>query len=706
MDPALHRSLPAVGLVLNLLLLVAALAADRRDPRNRAFAAFIAALATWNLGVMGLRSAAGPAAALRWEWLIHVAIAVVPVCFTEYVRAFLGRPRGRLLAAAYVLAAVFVALAPTRWLVADVSTTMWGYAPVPGPAYGPFLVYFYGYLVGGAATLALAARHLRGALVTRARWIVAGSVVTLLGGAADFIRFVAGWERLYPIGIPANIFFGLALGLAIVRYRLVEISVVMRRAVLYTLASLALVPFLIVAINAVARAGRGDVGGSLVAALIAAAALAAGLPLLRKVELLLERVMFHREHGVRNALLGLAHELGNATDVAGVARVLTHGLVDEIPVRSAGLYMPDPPDTRFWGVERHLAAGDDIAPLPERLDAALIEWLATRQAVFIAEDELLHAGGGAALVEVARALHVASVALAVPIVEDDALAAVVLIGEKRSGAVFSRDELELLDAVAGNASIALRNARLYDDLRRRIEDVQAAHAQLSQSAKLAAIGELAASVAHEVNNPLMVIFGHADRLRRELAGNVAAEARLDAIDEQTRRAAGIMQQLLDFARRREPTLGPLDVNDVLTRSLDLVSARLAHNRIVTDVVHVAETSRVIGDRDQLTQVFVNLFNNALDAMPGGGTLSVRTELRSADGIPCLAVSVSDSGAGIPAEHLAHLFRPFFTTKPDGKGTGLGLSVSAGIIKHHEGTIEVASEPGKGTIFRVSLPLAR
>src|SRR5258705_2792374 len=236
MEPSLHKALPAVALVLNVLLAVVALAADRRDARNRSFAAFAGALAAWNLGVIGLRSAGDPAAAMRWEWLIHVAIALVPAFFAEYVRAFLRRDRGRLLTAAYALAGVFAGLAPTPWLVTGVAQTVWGYAPVPGPAYGPFLLYFYGYLIGGAVVLARDAGA-RGALATRARWIVAGILVALLGGAFDFVRFMAGWERLYPIGIPANMVFGLALGVAIVRYRLVDVTVVMRRAGLYALTS-------------------------------------------------------------------------------------------------------------------------------------------------------------------------------------------------------------------------------------------------------------------------------------------------------------------------------------------------------------------------------------------------------------------------------------------------------------------------------------
>jgi two-component system NtrC family sensor kinase len=293
----------------------------------------------------------------------------------------------------------------------------------------------------------------------------------------------------------------------------------------------------------------------------------------------------------------------------------------------------------------------------------------------------------------------------VPVVEDDALGAVILVGEKRSGEAFSGEELALLEAVAANAGIALRNARLYDDLRRRIEDVQAAHQQLSQSAKLAAIGELAASVAHEVNNPLMVTLAHADRLRRGIPAGSPLLARIDAIEEQTQRAARILRRLLDFARRREPALAALDLREVIEHALELVGARLAASGIVAQNESVGELPPVMGDRDQLTQVFVNLFNNALDAMPDGGTLRVRSERRAADGIPCATAVVSDTGVGMGVEELRHIFQPFYTTKPEGKGTGLGLSVSLGIVRRHEGTMEVTSERGKGTAFVVSLPLA-
>jgi two-component system NtrC family sensor kinase len=294
--------------------------------------------------------------------------------------------------------------------------------------------------------------------------------------------------------------------------------------------------------------------------------------------------------------------------------------------------------------------------------------------------------------------------VALPIFEDARLEAVLIVGEKRSGDGFDPDELELLEALAGNTAIALKNARLYDTLRRRMDELQVTQDQLLQSAKLAAIGELASSVAHEVNNPLMVIMGQAGLASRELDGLPATQTRLDTIVEQTHRASKIIRDLLDFARRREPTPEPVEIRDVLERSLQLVGGRLTAGGVVGEVEVLGPVPLITGDRDQLTQVFVNLLTNAVDAMPDGGHVLLQAELRTAAGVRCLSVNVSDTGVGMTPEQVRRVFEPFYTTKPEGKGTGLGLAVSAGIVRKHEGTLEVFSELGKGSTFVVSLPI--
>jgi signal transduction histidine kinase len=291
----------------------------------------------------------------------------------------------------------------------------------------------------------------------------------------------------------------------------------------------------------------------------------------------------------------------------------------------------------------------------------------------------------------------------VPLTLDDTLAAILLVGEKVSGEVFSAAELELLEMLVGQTAIALKNARLYDDLRRQMAEPQSTQQQLIQSAKLAAIGELAAGVAHELNNPLTVILGKTGLLLRDAAAGSTAETKLSDIEREALRAGKIAQNLLDFARRREPKHEPIDLNRLVERVLDLLQAKLRGRPIQVETQFDARLGAMLGDGDQLTQVLINLAGNAIDAMPKGGRLTIATRAQADSDTGVLVVS--DTGRGISPEHLARIFEPFYTTKAEGNGTGLGLSITQGIIASHKGQLTVESVVGEGTSFTVRLPLA-
>jgi signal transduction histidine kinase len=229
---------------------------------------------------------------------------------------------------------------------------------------------------------------------------------------------------------------------------------------------------------------------------------------------------------------------------------------------------------------------------------------------------------------------------------------------------------------------------------------------LVQSHKLTAIGTLTAGVAHELNNPinnLMLTAAALDEDYHDLDDVQRMELVADLISE-SERARDIVRNLLDFARETEVELEPLEVEEIIGDTLQLASnqVRLARVKVKGEVEEGAPS--VFGDRNQLTQVFLNLVLNALDAMPEGGTLTISVE-KSDDG-NYVNVSFTDTGVGIAPQNLASIFDPFFSTKKHAKGTGLGLSVSLGIIKQHGGDIDVHSEPGNGTTFTVSLPTAR
>src|SRR5918992_1144020 len=227
--------------------------------------------------------------------------------------------------------------------------------------------------------------------------------------------------------------------------------------------------------------------------------------------------------------------------------------------------------------------------------------------------------------------------------------------------------------------------------------------RLMESDRLAAVGELVAGVAHEVNNPLASISAFAQLLLRDGGLSEPQRESLEVIKAETVRASQVVKDLLAFARRSEPLREPLDLNLVVTRTLRLRHYQLSTNQIHVDTDFSRELPSVVGDARQLQQVCLNLVTNAIQAMAPMGEGRLRVVTR-ADG-QSVILEMTDSGHGIPQSVRARIFEPFFTTKPEGEGTGLGLSVSYGIVTAHRGTIELAETSASGTTFRITLPSA-
>jgi two-component system NtrC family sensor kinase len=227
--------------------------------------------------------------------------------------------------------------------------------------------------------------------------------------------------------------------------------------------------------------------------------------------------------------------------------------------------------------------------------------------------------------------------------------------------------------------------------------------RLMESDRLAAVGELVAGVAHEVNNPLSSISAYAQLLLRDPAIEGVQREQVEVIRSETTRASQVVKDLLAFARRSEPRHEPLDLNLVVARTLRMRAFQLSSQRVIVQQSLAEGLPAVIGDARQLQQVCLNLITNATQAMAGsgGGVLTINT--RDAGGH--VVLEVTDTGDGIPPEARARIFEPFFTTKKEGEGTGLGLSVSYGIVSAHQGKIEIAGTSADGTTFRVTLPAA-
>ena len=227
--------------------------------------------------------------------------------------------------------------------------------------------------------------------------------------------------------------------------------------------------------------------------------------------------------------------------------------------------------------------------------------------------------------------------------------------------------------------------------------------QLIQAEKLTSLGQLAASIAHEVNNPISGILVYTQLLMKKLNSDTLTKEQaldyLSKMESELTRSGRLIRNLLDFARQTKPSLILLNLNDVIDRSFSLVahSAQIQHVNVMKELSPTLP--EVMADPDQLQQVLTNLMLNAIQAMPEGGTLTLRT---SVDSESTVKIDVQDTGVGISKENMQKLFTPFFTTKKEVKGVGLGLAVAHGIIQRHQGRIQVNSEVGKGSTFTIYL----
>jgi PAS domain S-box-containing protein len=249
----------------------------------------------------------------------------------------------------------------------------------------------------------------------------------------------------------------------------------------------------------------------------------------------------------------------------------------------------------------------------------------------------------------------------------------------------------------------------HEQLTRANQLLSAAQREAARVQRLSAIGQFAATVAHKIGTPLTALSGHVQLLKEDESLSPQVRARLHVVETQIERTSTIIQDLLVYARRPDPVWSVVDVNACLQDCFSLFQNECIRQQVACTVALCAEPVMVSADRQQLQETFNHLVENALQAMPDGGTLTIRstlTEPSGADRTRRVAVDIVDSGIGIASEHLAAIFQPFFTTKTIGRGTGLGLAIVQETVRAHGGQITVESERGKGSRFTILLPFVR
>jgi signal transduction histidine kinase len=300
-----------------------------------------------------------------------------------------------------------------------------------------------------------------------------------------------------------------------------------------------------------------------------------------------------------------------------------------------------------------------------------------------------------------RRFGITSFAVA-PLMAKEKVLGLIVVDNHISSRRITRDDLRFLQLFTNQAGMAVENSILYNRLEDANRNLREARENLLQRERLSTIGEMAASIAHEVKGPLVSIGGFARRLERHLSPQSAGQGHAATIVREVERLEKLLTDILSYSRKATICYAFCDIRDIVEESLAMVTDSFAGHRITIVRRYPRGVISLLGDSQQMKQVFLNLLMNAQEAMPDGGELRITIAPARLGGDRAVSVKIADTGGGIPLESLNSIFHSFFTTKE--AGTGLGLPIASRIVANHGGKIHVANTPGVGAEFNVILPL--
>jgi signal transduction histidine kinase len=544
--------------------------------------------------------------------------------------------------------------------------------------------------------------------------------VTVLLGALSNLVGVLGY---YPVDHAANLLNALLLTYAIFRYRLLDITIVVRKGLLYSIptAIIGAGYFLIISLAMRLFQAFAEPQILLVSLLVAVMTAVVAQPLRDRAQLWIDRLFFREKYDYSLMLQRLSHTAASVLDLDRLTNMILDEVTTTIHIERAAFFLRQEENEEFpLTAQRGL---DDSTDLKLRKDHPIVEWLSSHENALTRHDVEVVPHFKAIWGKEREDLERMGAEFFIPLGAKGELVGIFAVGPKLSEESYSQDDQLTLITLANQAAVAIENARLYDVAQQelaerkraeetlkeyserleemvdeRTKELRDAQARLIQSEKLAATGRLAASVAHEINNPLQGISNYLSLISQQVGEDDPLHENLEMVKLGFERIAEIVRRLRAFYRPAGEEMEPTDINGVVERVLALMGHQLSLGNVEVRRELAGQELLVLGSAGQLEQVLVNLALNAQEAMPEGGELVVRTALRD----DVVRLQVTDTGRGISEEERGRLFRPFYSGR-GGKGLGLGLWISHNIIEGHGGSIEVESKLGKGTTFTISLP---
>lgn len=696
----------ALAFTMNLTLCLIVLSSNPRDIPHRLFACFVLSFATWDIGEVIMITSPNPVHAIFGVKVIFAGLTFAPLFFLHFSFVFPLRRRSqwaegwRLISLYFIPVAILVTFLATFEIdeerFREMKSVFYYGLLLEEPLI--FLV-FIGLvsLFWGMCTFWGIKNLIQSLRTTRIprqklqiKYLIFGIVSMAIAGAViNLLNYF--FQLKWPVFFLASLYsllVSLFFAIALIRYRLLDIHLIIRGGIVYSIVSGLILAIYILIIKNIGEAiSRRAYGRSLwVESAMILALVFLFLPVQRKVGDWIDRFFYMERVRFRTKLSEFGRTLTELIDLGEVGKTAVEFITQTFHVDSVAFFFLQDDGNAYREIFGRPFNADkrysSQSPFTKRMKS-------NGRPVDL--EHLREETGG--LEEIEDLVEKGWV-LAAPILLKEKLVGFLLLGRKRNQKDYTEEEIELLEAFLNQVALAVSRALAYRDM--SLKDKQ-----ILQAEKMAAIGQLAAGFAHEIRNPLGIITASAETLQKRDQPNKIREEMTRYILEESKRINGLITHLLNFAKPKEPQRIHCDLREVLEKTL-LLLAPQAHSLGVEIKKEIPPVPiRISADPEQMRQAFTNLGVNALEAMPQGGLLSVAIQENAGDKV---IVQFSDTGKGVPKEMRSKVFDPFFTTKEG--GTGLGLSIAHRIVVQHGGDIVVEEGCQGGSTFTISLPVER
>jgi signal transduction histidine kinase len=695
----------ALAFTMNITLCLIVLSSNPQNIANRLFGCFVLSFATWNVGEFIMINSANPENAVLGVKIIFAGLAYAPVFFLHFSLVFPVKQRipffrRNNLVVFYLIPAVILTLFFSLFAIdiqrlKEMKNIFYYALKFKEPLVFQVFIIIIGCVAGVYVYWGI--RNLISALtVTRLskqklqiKYLIFGIVSVGIVGAGinlsnHFLKL--GWPVFFLASLYAilvNLFFAIAL----IKYRLLDIHILIRGGILYSsLSGFVLAVYVLLIKNIGEMISQAYTPKSLFVESMLILVLVYMLrPFQKKAEDWIDRFFYVERYQSRRKFMEFSRTLIELIDLEDVLRTTGRFISETLRVEGIAILLIDEEGEAF--VPRF--EENVREPLTIRPNSKLVRHLQESGEGAGLEDLRIEEG----LEEEAEHLLSLGFSAAIPIMLKEKLIGVVVLGRKVSQKDYTNEEIEMMGAFSNQASLAISRALIFRDM--SLKD-----RQIMQSEKMASLGELAAGIAHEIRNPLAIIAGSAETLKKREERETREEM-IGYIVEESERINAMITSFLNFAKPKEPKWARCDIVEVIQRTIQLISPQARNQNVEVVGEFPRKPLYIEVDPELIQHAIMNIELNALEAMERGGVLRINLILDQGGRV---VIKFSDTGRGIPPKISRKIFDPFFTTKEG--GTGLGLSIAHTIVESHGGTLSNTSNEGRGATFTMSLPIRR